>query len=73
MSKELKPLLDANEILFWKGLALSLKDELIERGNRIAELEAQLVLVSRELTSTDNAERYYRGFSQINPDESGSL
>lgn len=30
---------------------------------RIKELEAQLASVSRELVSTDNADRYYRGFN----------
>jgi hypothetical protein len=30
---------------------------------RIAELEAQLISVSSELTSTSNADRYYRGFN----------
>lgn len=30
----------------------------------LAELEAKLIVVSRELTSTDNADRYYRGFNQ---------
>lgn len=48
---------------FWKNMALGLKDELVERGNKIAELEAQLASVSRELVSTDNADRYYRGFN----------
>lgn len=63
MSDNLKPMLDANELVFWKKLSLSLKDELIERGNRIAELESQLALVSRALTNTDNADRYYKGFN----------
>lgn len=31
---------------------------------RIAELEAKLIAVSRELVSTDNADRYYRGFNE---------
>lgn len=30
---------------------------------KIAVLEAQLIVVSRELTSTGNADRYYRGFN----------
>lgn len=50
-----------NNMLFDRA-ALRLA-ELKEAQARIAELEAQLVSVSRELVSTDNADRYYRGFN----------
>ncbi len=38
---------------FWKGMALGLKDELIERGNRMAELE--LLRGEMALVEIDNA------------------
>jgi hypothetical protein len=43
-----------------EALAVQMRDQY---EAKLVELEAKLILVSRELVSTDNAERYYRGFN----------
>lgn len=48
-------------------MAQLIETKMIEMRNEYAELiatlETHLILVSRELASTDNADRYYRGFN----------
>ena len=48
----------AQQLQFWKALALGLKNEMVQRGNRITELEAQL---AEQETLLDSMARQLRG------------
>ena len=58
----------AQQLQFWKALALGLKNEMVQRGNRITELEAQLAQTWKPLPDGQYAAQHNGAYIELDRD-----